>query len=493
MNTVTPNERATQDLTAENPHPSSNGQPGFANFDEDWRQDKDGNKFCVRKPRHITIISGYLRELVRNWPKRVEEELFVQTPDHQPVYLKRATRLFGWIDIFALVRWAQGCSFVTKEEFFEYLRITAEQFDAIETLPHWPPIDGIYYMHQPISGEVGKLDEFINYFSPATQIDRALIKAMILTLFWGGPPGKRPAFLVTGPDKDDEQGRGVGKSTLCHIISDELVDGRISVSPTNDIDQVKKRLLSTESGRRRVAMLDNVKSLRFSWADLEGLITETVISGYKLYVGEGRRPNVLVWMITLNGATFSKDMAQRSIQIKLNRPKFSDGWEDEARQFARDHRNAILSDVQSILESTPSKMSKTSRWGLWERDIISKLDDSLKIWEEIKARQEAMDDDSSDRALIIACIRRKLEEHQHDPDVDAVLIPSATLAEWVSDVTRTHYATNAASAFVKTLQIPELRAKHMEDGAKWVWTGPKCKWPSIPTPLVIDGATPRPG
>ena len=130
--------------------PSSNGRPGFANFNKDWRQDKDGNKFCVREPRRIAVVSGYLRELVRNWPRLMKEDSFVQPLDRRPSTSNEPPGSSGWIDIFALVRWAQGCSFVTGAEVFEYLRITREQFDAVETLPHWPPIDGIYYMHQPI-------------------------------------------------------------------------------------------------------------------------------------------------------------------------------------------------------------------------------------------------------------------------------------------------------------------------------------------------------
>src|SRR6202012_5449375 len=113
-----------------------------------------------------------------------------------------------------------------------------------------------------------------------------------------GTPGQRPGFLITGPDDDPEQGRGLGKSKLIDILSEELGGGYVDVLPTDEMKNVKTRLLSTEEGRKRVVRLDNVKTHRFSWADLEGLMTASVVSGHSMYHGEGRRPNTLIWLIT---------------------------------------------------------------------------------------------------------------------------------------------------------------------------------------------------
>ena len=52
------------------------------------------------------------------------------------------------------------------------------------------------------------------------------------------------------------------------------------------------------------------------------MITTDIISGKRLYMGEGRRPNTITHVITLNGASLSKDLAQRCIPIKLARPKW---------------------------------------------------------------------------------------------------------------------------------------------------------------------------
>ena len=60
-------------------------------------------------------------------------------------------------------------------------------------------------------GEVGKLNKFINYFSPATQIDGALIKAMILTLFSEQPPASGRIPGSHAQTRTIEQGRSIGR------------------------------------------------------------------------------------------------------------------------------------------------------------------------------------------------------------------------------------------------------------------------------------------
>ena len=447
-----------------NAEPSSNGKHQasdktlvFSNFRTVMVTGASGNQEEVKASARMTEIADQLKKPAAGWPKRVEETLFIPTRDNQPVYLGSTQRLFAWLDSLAKVDWTKGSKFITQERFFEHLRMNVEQFEAIETLPHWPPIPGIYYLHQPVPVPAVMLERLLDFFHPSTRFDRELIKAMILTLFWGGSPGSRPAFLVTGPDQDPEQGRGVGKSHLCQILAEELAGGFVDVAPTDTIADVKTRLLSTESGRRRVVRLDNVKTHKFSWADLEGLITSSEISGRALYVGEGRRPNILVWMITLNGASLSKDMAQRCIQIKLDHPQFNPSWETEVREFIRSNRWGLIADIRALLEAD-SKLSKVeTRWAAWERDVIGKMDGWNTLQTEIRLRQEDIDDDDDERTHVGEFFAAQLKLRSHDPDLETVFIPSVTAAEWVSDATRTKYPTNRASAFLSGLSIAELR------------------------------------
>lgn len=458
---------ADDDLEAISPVES---EENFKNWD--WDDDNDDEDAKPKKESlRIQTIAATLYVLSPGWPKRVAEQLFIQTPDYRPIFLSSSQRLFAWIDRLARVDWTKGANYVTQERFYEHLRMTTMQYDSIETLPHWPPILCTYYMHSAIPEAAGKLERLLDYFAPATPIDRQLIKALILTLFWGGSAGQRPGFLITGNDEDQEQGRGIGKSKLCDILSEELGGGYVDVNPTDDMKAVKTRLLSNEDGRKRVARLDNVKTHRFSWADLEGLITSSVISGHSMYQGEGRRPNTLIWLITLNGASFSKDMAQRVIPIKLKRPRLQAGWEDEVRAFCRSHRPGLLGDIRDLLVAAPGPLSPKLRWAAWERDVLTKLDDYLAIEKEIKTRQDVIDDDQSEKEFIIEHFRHKLEELGHDPDRHKVLIPSAIIADWVSEATRERYATNRASAFLKGLNVPYLSKSDREGKRMWMWTG----------------------
>lgn len=98
------------------------------------------------------------------------------------------------------------------------------------------------------------------------------------TPLWGGPPGTRPAFLFTAPG-----GRGKGKSKLAQFIA-RVYGGSIDISPHEEIGVVKQRLLTPGSEDKRVVLIDNVKSHRFSWSDLESLITAPAVSGKRLWV-----------------------------------------------------------------------------------------------------------------------------------------------------------------------------------------------------------------
>src|SRR5262249_53296274 len=155
--------------------------------------------------------------------------------------------------------------------------------------PHFPPVPRTYYMHSEVKGG-GWLDKYLLRFCPATDIDAMLIRAFHLSLFAGLPPGALPSWVIT-TDEDGlpSRGVGVGKTRLA-ILGSHLVGGYIDISPLEDVGTIKTRLLSPQALGKRVALIDNIKSHRFSWGELENLITAAVISGRRLYKGEGRRP-----------------------------------------------------------------------------------------------------------------------------------------------------------------------------------------------------------
>ncbi len=132
---------------------------------------------------------------------------------------------------------------------------------------------------------------------------------------------------------------------------EQLVGGMIEVSSTDDMVAIKTRLLSSGASFKRIARIDNIKDHRFDWADLEGLITSPVISGRQLYAGEGTRPNTLIWTLTLNSTSLSRDMARRCIIVRLQRPINNPNWMQETHQFISTHKWQIIADIGQVFQT----------------------------------------------------------------------------------------------------------------------------------------------
>lgn len=286
----------------------------------------------------ISEIEQRMRQVSWGWPKRVDDMLFVLTGGVQLRWLRTQNALFAWLGCQFRngVAWGEGVDMVSKGEYLAHLQATAQHYDAVEPYPHEPLLPRHYYAHPlPTGGDGTALAGLLKRFCPQTELDKALIEAAFLTALWGGTPGSRPAFLVTSDAEDDNgKGRGVGKSKLAQMIA-QLCGGLLDFKASTEADEICKRLLSPEGRLRRVTLIDNIKSLHFSWDTLEAMITSDTISGRQMYQGEGRRPNTLVWFLTINGANLSKDLAQRVIVIKLARPVYSDA-RGAARACAED-------------------------------------------------------------------------------------------------------------------------------------------------------------
>jgi hypothetical protein len=459
----------------------SNGQPPrdekpktreFRNFKLQRVEAKDGTTDWVRVPSSVHRIDINLRKIIGEWPKRADEQLFCQGEDFEPVYLASSTRLFAHIDARSAVNWQdRGSAFVTQARYFEHKRMNAERYDAIETLPHYPSIDNLYYMHPPLPAPSGRLDPFLDYFSPATPHDRELLKSFILTCLSGLQPGTRPAYLITGLDEDSRRGRGIGKSVAIQIIAETLFGGYVSILPTDDIANAVTRLLSLSARQRRIVLIDNVKTLKLSWADLEGLITQPWISGRQLYVGEGRRPNTMIIVVTLNGAGLSKDMAQRVIHVKLNRPKYVAGWNEDVRAFANRHRWEIIADALRLLmgAATDLEFKPKTRWASWERDVLSRVKLATECQAIIDERRDVVDEDDEEAHVVREYFRNRLISSGHEPETEHIRIPASIAATWVEQATNSKRATNAASAYLGKLGIPEIHKVRNNDFRGWAW------------------------
>jgi len=294
---------------------------------------------------------------------------------------------------------------------------------------------------------------------------------MICTPFWGGEPGKRPAFLVTSRDDDGQQGRGVGKTTLIDCVG-ELAGGALDVLPSEDVGAIKTRLLSPGGRQVRVGRLDNVKTHRFSSADLENLITCKEISGRELYEGEGKRPNTLTWLITINGAALSKDLAHRVIPIVLARPEYSAGWQAGVAAILAGRRLEILADIRDLLTEAVAAVADPTRKANWEQEVLARVAADVGACRALIAeRSAAIDDDEEEQDLVRAAFREELKARKHEPATGVIFLPSATVADWLNRATGDRLKTNQASAKLKRMGIPELTKSKREGCPGFIWRG----------------------
>ena len=447
---------------------------------------ENGREVITRIGLSVQTIAAQLQTIAPGWPKRIGQLLFVRR-DNNPVWIKNPSSLFAWIgsvlqpiadEAGALrdnaIRWAAGPDKIKESQLFDYLLQTTEEVCAVELYPHEPQMAGHYYLHPDLpTGDGSAINALIDRFSPASEVDRNLILAFFLTLVWGGDTGQRPAFLFT-TDGGSRVGCGTGKSTIAQIGS-ELVGKYVSLFNNEDIGVLLTRLLSPTGMEARVALIDNVKSLRFSWSELESLITSSVISGRQMYVGEGRRPNTLTWVITLNGASLSRDMAQRCVIVKVKTPKYTGNWLKDTRNLINTRRWEIIGDLVSILRRPSPELIVKSRWGSWEADVLSCVGDYEACQDTISDRAADVDDDREEMEAIREGFRQKLlasnKQGGLGPDEAHVFIPSELAADVINEITGERRPVNKAMAFLYALGVPEIRKTRTATVRGCVWRG----------------------
>lgn len=421
----------------------------------------------------MTEILRQIADATDEWPRRVGNMLFAHDSEKIDWLLKPAA-LTGWLGTRCGVppRFKKSDGLHTQSEVFEELKRTAEAYEDVELFPHFPPIENVYYACGPIiPGDGSKLRELVDRFNPETDIDRDLILALFVTPGWGAS-GSRPAFCLTSDD-----GRGSGKTTLAKMAG-LLWGGRIEISPDESIEQVKQRLLSPDAMTKRVVNVDNVKSMRFSNAGIEALITTDIISGKRMYHGEGQRPNSLTWITTLNGVSFATDMAQRSIIIKIKRPNYSGNWQDETEEFIETNRAAIIADVIGFLrEPSDYQLASFTRWGNWERDILSRLPEPGEAQRVICERQGEADAEGSESDDIEDGIRERLIQAHYAPETAVVFLSNKIVAAVLTECTGDRYGTSKATRAINQ-RIREKKLRNIAEagrtyGRGFIWQGPQ--------------------
>lgn len=437
----------------------------ITNYDVIFVDNGEGKEKRETEPLPMSTVLDAIAFKTDKQPMRVGSTLFVDEPDKpqqdRVSWLEEQAALFGWLSrLYGIIEWKNGGGCVSRNEVFCEMRRTAPAFRAVETLPHEPRLDNHYYACSfPEPGDGKTLEKFLDFFTLESELDRQILLATMATPLWGGLPGSRPVILITA-----KTGRGKGKSTLAQLIALPF-GGYVDVSAKEDITDVKKRFLNAEGLAIRVAMLDNIKTLRFSWAELESLITADIISGWRNYCGESQRPNYLTWFITLNGASLSTDLAQRVVEIRLGNPDYHGGWEERVKAFVVDHREDILGDLIAFLRRPPKPIDQPTRWATWEKHVLSKVDSPNKCLDVIQERRAEADVEQEESAVIEDYFANKLRRLGYDVERDDVFIPNDITARWYNRATGETRKVTGVTRTLKQLRDEERVWRLVHDRA----------------------------
>lgn len=391
----------------------------------------------------IGEIEASIREATNDWPRRVSGALFTLADDlpdlpgsgDMRTFSEDQAELFAWLLQRAVVYWPASISkgvrskkngdgassIVSRKEVLEHFKATASpEYKAVEFLPHYPQVPGIFYMPCRLPASNGDcLAEFAARLNPDEPIDRLLIVAAMMTPCWGGPPGKRPAFVFSSA-----YGRGSGKTSTAERIC-QVFGGRIGISADKvDWERAKSRMLDAPSLSCRCVVIDNVRG-RLAGSELEGMLTAPVIEGKRMYVGQFSRPNLLTYFFTSNTPQLSQDLADRSVVIKIGKQLHASGWEEWVEKFLDDNRAALLADLYAAVAQDDKCAIETEnrdRWSMWQSAILSKFGDGNAMAALIKTRRRAVDADSDDAAEIAAAIEAEIAACGWDAETTTVRI-----------------------------------------------------------------------
>lgn len=428
----------------------------------------------IIKPFPMRKILDDINSATNQWPRSATGGLFVPGIRANSIdWLDNSSALIGWLGTETgsppVFKKSTGCH--TPAEVFKELNRHAIKYEAVEQYPHEPQLKDHYYACEiPIPGDGKTLDRLLDRFEPESAIDRDLMKAAFVTPIWGGQGGARPILM---PSSD--AGRGAGKTTFTKSVG-QLTGGTLELSMNEDESQIKTRLLSNEGLLKRCVVLDNVKSSNFSWGGLESLVTSAEISGKRMFHGEASRPNTLTWMITLNGVSLSKDIAQRSVVIKLAKPKRSGTWAEETWQFIENNRDKLIADIIGFLKSDRFELSRFSRWASWERDILQRFENCEEIQQTILDRQDIADVENEESGIVTEHFETELKRLEYSPDRQDIFIPSKICTEWFNAATGEREKTVRVSRKLNQLigegTLPRLeRNRTNAYGRGFTWLG----------------------
>jgi hypothetical protein len=421
-------------------------RPRIANVLDATIQSADGEEKNVVHYMPVETVAAGLSAATGQWPRRAGGVLFTlsqdydrsRVPKHSDVtWLSKSDKLFAWMQKVANLRWTTKAAYdpvtkqpltpCTKGEFFEYLIHYAHPaYVGLEVLPHEPPFPDLFYVPCELTqncDDGGALDKLVQAFNAESEEDRQLLLAALMTPGWGGPAGSRPAFVFTS-----DHGRGVGKTVTAEVFA-QVWGGAISISADGDWEKVRSRMLGDESLGKRCMLFDNIKH-RLSGSDIESIITSKVIDGWKPFYGQASRPNLLTWYMTANTPSLSRDLADRSVVIKIGRQNHGRDFIRWAQEHITNHQAEIVGSLLALLRQPAGSQierKNRDRWTAWQDGVLSKFPNADELAALIISRRPTVDSDLDDAEDVAGAVTELISETFPDYEQRKVFISKQQL------------------------------------------------------------------
>ena len=460
----------------------------LSNYDLKTVPGPDGKSRDVKIAKRADQIALHFLKMSGAFPKRVGARLFIIGDKNEIIWIDSSPKLFAEISgrFEIRVAWGHIEGAVSKNEFFEFLKGKVERYEMVSTMPHFPERKEIFYaLPKEIkaiqTNKKSAFDGLIDFYSPATPQDRALIKAAHMTPLWGGDGGERPAFFVESDEKtSNDDGRGHGKSTFVQLIG-YLFNGGVKDCNFDDGDEIQKKIINAQN-EVRMGLFDNLKANRVSSGNVEKIVTSDYIDGHKMYVGGVRVPNIFTYFVTINDAALSKDFAQRSVRIMLAQPRYDAWWKNQVKTYIDKHRWEIFEEIIGIIQAEKPYEGTYFRFPLWQRDVLNKTSmDPEGLIKFVLTRQKDVDDDDKTGKEIDEHIAFKLNGFKlkgygsnfgptdADADRDTFIIANQVVTEWIREFKDNRkMSPHACTKLAKRLS-KKMDQVHFRWGRAWVW------------------------
>ncbi len=318
----------------------------------------------ISKRHNLLILKNTL--LVVDYEKR--EVQFLSSTKSLKGFLRSAINVSTWNRNYEVgsMHFQQDCIDQIKYSPKKYFK----DVDEVESIVNVPYVfgqdqellngvfDNICHLSKPLSldyvvdKDTNPLFKVLNYLPFKTEGDRDDFLGCLIGLFFiPYHLGDHPMLIIKG------DAPGNGKSTLSEII-DTLVNHEPSgaLSFKSNEEELEKQI-STKLLRSSVVIIDNIRSDRpVSSPVLERCVSEKVLTFRELGSQNTlERANDCLFVLTLNGGTFSGDLLDRSIVIELaheKKKKEAFPHSGQISDYVKKHKDEILQTLAIMIRKS---------------------------------------------------------------------------------------------------------------------------------------------